>query len=92
MDCAQELDDDFILLNGDVVFHQKVLNSLLDSSHKTYLAINKHKLGEEDIKVILHDDLVLAIGKQLEPFEADGEFIGVAKFSKKACHMLKRKL
>ena len=37
-------------------------------------------------------DLILEIGKQLQSFEADGEFTGVAKFSKKDCQAMKTKL
>jgi choline kinase len=89
---TQRLNDDFVLLNGDVVFSQNVLRSLLDSRYETCLAIHKHKVGEEEVKVLLHDDLILEIGKQLQSFEADGEFTGVAKFSKKDCQAMKTKL
>jgi choline kinase len=40
------------------------------------------KLAMKEVKVLLKDDLVISIGKHLEPSKADGEFIGVAKFSK----------
>ena len=88
----QELDDAFVYLNGDVLFHRQILHRLLNSPRKTCLAVSAHKLTEEDVKVILHDDLVLAIGKHLQTFEADAEFIGIAKFSKGASKALKRKL
>lgn len=88
----QHMDDEFIYLNGDVLFDRRVIDALLNSFHNTCLAVSKHKLTEEEVKVILHDDLVLSIGKHLAPLKADGEFIGVAKFSKKVGDMLKQKL
>jgi choline kinase len=88
----KEVKDDFVLLNGDVFFHSKILSCLLDSNYKTCLAVSRHRLGEEEVKVLLKDDLVISIGKHLEPSKADGEFIGVAKFSKNENGLLAAKI
>jgi choline kinase len=88
----KEVKDDFILLNGDVFFHSEILRRLIDCKYKTCLAVCKHKLGEEEVKVLLKDDLVISIGKHLEPSKADGEFIGVAKFSKNENNLLAAKI
>lgn len=88
----QHLDGPFILLNGDVVFTSKILENLIKSRHGTCLAISKHDLSDEDVKVIMHDELILSIGKHLKPYESDGEFIGVAKFSGQTNQVLKKKI
>ncbi len=88
----KEVNGAFVLLNGDVFFHSEILSRVLDSAYKTCLAVSKHKLGEEEVKVLLKGDLVISIGKHLEPSKADGEFIGVAKFSKNENGLLAAKI
>jgi choline kinase len=75
--------DDFIYLNGDVVFHNEVLERLLKTHYNTCIAVEKKQVGEEEVKLRLAADIVKAIGKDIEPSRANGEFIGIAKFSRK---------
>jgi len=75
--------DDFLYLNGDVVFHKKVLERLLKARYDTCIAVEKKHVGEEEVKLQLATDIVKAIGKDIEPSKADGQFIGLAKFSRK---------
>ncbi|MBI3963573.1 MAG: NAD(P)H-dependent glycerol-3-phosphate dehydrogenase [Candidatus Kerfeldbacteria bacterium] len=75
--------DDFLYFNADVVTHPLVVERLVRSSHPTCLAVNKARTAEEEVKVILRDDSSIGrIGKTLNPTEAAGEFIGIAKFAK----------
>jgi len=76
-------DSDFIYLNGDVVFHREVLKRLLDSCHDNCIAVERKLVSEEEVKVVLgSNNIVKAIGKNIELSKAYGEFIGIAKFSK----------
>lgn len=75
--------DDFVYLNGDVVFHTGVLERLLKSCFETCIAVKREKAGEEEVKVRLSANRVEKIGKDMRASDADGEFIGIAKFSKK---------
>lgn len=77
----EEANEDFVYLNGDVVFHKNVLKRLLDSQFDTCLAIKKKKVGEEEVKVELVSNVIKTIGKKIQPVEAHGEFVGIAKFS-----------
>lgn len=88
----QSINGPFIYLNGDVFYDDKIINCLLTSPRKTCLAISKHELTQEEVKVILREDLVIAIGKHLQPVESYGEFIGVAKFSEESAKSLKKQL
>lgn len=75
--------DDFVYLNGDIVFHRSNLERLLNSRYDTSIALKRRKVGEEEVKVQLASNLVVAVGKNIDPSKADGEFVGIAKFSKR---------
>lgn len=78
-----EMDTDFVYLNGDIFFHVNVLRRLIDSKYDTCLAIDtKRMVGKEEVKVRTIDGVIREIGKEMEASLADGEFIGIAKFSK----------
>lgn len=88
-----EMNTDFIYLNGDVFFHRDVLRRLIDSEHNTCLAIDrKRRVGEEEVKVKIVDGLVKEIGKEIKASMADGEFVGVAKFSNEINVAFKKRL
>lgn len=87
-----EMNTDFIFLNGDVFFHVDVMKRLLNARHGSCLAIDRKKVGEEEIKVKIEDGLVTEIGKKINPSIADGEFVGIAKFANKINDSFKRKL
>ncbi|MFX0197196.1 MAG: phosphocholine cytidylyltransferase family protein, partial [Candidatus Hodarchaeota archaeon] len=78
-----EIKKDFVYLNGDVLFHKDVLNRLINSKYDNCLAIDKKDVGEEEVKVKLLLSVVKAIGKKIERSKAQGEFIGIAKFSQR---------
>ena len=82
----EHLLDGFVVLNCDVLFHPQLLARLLSSPFADALLIDlvdKHnnQLGEEEMKVKLRDGLVVDIRKDMEPAEADGENVGIVKFS-----------
>lgn len=79
----ERIRDDFVYLNGDVVFHKEVLERLLKSDYDICIAVERKQASEEEVKVRLVSNLVEAIGKDMEPSKAHGEFIGIAKFSKR---------
>src|SRR5215208_6198075 len=82
----EHLLDGFVVLNCDVLFHPQLLARLLSSRFDDALLVdlvdkkNNH-LGDEEMKVKVSDGLVVDIRKDLEPAEADGENVGIVKFS-----------
>ncbi len=78
-----EMNDDFLLLNGDTLFEERVLTGLL-ARHEApvHMAINhKGRYDEDDMKVVLSGDGSLkAIGKALPGMRPDGEAIGMTVF------------
>jgi choline kinase len=82
----EHLVDGFVVLNSDVLFHPELLSNLLESSRPDALLLSKTEdqsgpLGDEEMKVKLRGDLVVDISKQMDPLEADGENVGIVKFS-----------
>ena len=84
----EHIRDDFVYINGDVVFDRRVLERLLRSHYDTCIAVEKKRVNEEEVKVRLASNLVVGIGKDLELSKADGEFVGIARFSARFSHLL----
>jgi choline kinase len=78
-----EMQNDFILLNGDTLFEAAVLERLLASPPATLtLAINrKAAYDDDDMKVALDaEGRLRAVGKTLDPGIVNGESIGLMYF------------
>lgn len=75
-------DNDVLLLDSDILFDPQIITSLLKSTHPNCLALNKHELGDEEIKVIADtDNKILEISKTCSIQDAIGESIGIEKMS-----------
>jgi len=79
----QHLLDGFVVLNCDVLFHPELLAKLVSSPFDDALLVDvaNRQLGEEEMKVKISDGLVVDIRKDMDPSEADGENVGIVKFS-----------
>ena len=89
----EHLLDGFVVLNCDVLFHPQLLTRLLSSPLADALLIdlvdkNNNHLGDEEMKIKLNDDLVVDISKDIDPAEADGENVGIVKFSAEGARRL----
>jgi choline kinase len=85
------LTDGFVVLNSDVLFHPQMLADLLESDHANALLLSDTDtapLGDEEMKVKVQDQLVVDISKQMDPLEADGENVGIVKFSASGARLL----
>ncbi len=77
------MDGDFLLLNGDTIFEDRVLSRLLEerSSPITVTIDHKESYDDDDMKVSVDEDgRLLAIGKTLKPEIVNGESIGMLCF------------
>src|ERR1051325_2715967 len=80
----EHLADGFVVLNSDVLVHPHLLANLIESSSDDALLLSDTDptpLGDEEMKVKLREDLVVDISKDMDPHEADGENVGIVKFS-----------
>ena len=74
--------DDFLLLDSDILFDKEIISKLLDNATPDCLALNRHSLGEEEIKVIVDaNNKVIEISKICDIEAAIGESIGIEKIS-----------
>ena len=84
------LEEDFILINGDNVIEPEIISRLADSNNTGMIIDNFKELDEESFKLIIDDgsyneDKTIAngkinsIGKGLDIPSSTGEFIGVSK-------------
>lgn len=81
---ARKDDSNLIIVYGDIVFEQSILEDLLATEGDIVCVVDrKSELDAEDEKVLLEDDLIMAASKELDPWEANGEFIGLARLSRR---------
>lgn len=70
---------DFLLLDSDILFDGAIIRRLLNTDG-TCLAVNRHQLGEEEIKVITDEENnVVEISKVCSIEHAIGESVGIEK-------------
>ena len=75
-------EEEVMLLDSDIVFDPQLLSRLLSAKQENALALNRHQLGDEEIKVIADKDMkVLEISKTCSIDEAIGESVGIEKMS-----------
>jgi 2-aminoethylphosphonate-pyruvate transaminase len=81
----RKMEDDFVLLNSDVVFDYEALNLLKNYQKRTALLIDDTKpLGYEEMKVkVTKTNIIRDISKNLNPSTSRGEYIGIMKVSSK---------
>jgi choline kinase len=89
----EHLVNGFVVLNCDVLFHPELLTRLLTAPHDDALLIDfvdkqNNQLGDEEMKVKVRGGVVVDISKKMDPAEADGENVGVVKFSRDGARRL----
>ena len=72
---------DFLLLDSDILFDPQILPAVL-AGEGSALALNRHELGEEEIKVIVDDrQQIVEISKVCSIAKAIGESVGIEKMT-----------
>jgi len=88
----EHMRDGFVVMNGDVLFHPQLLIDLLSSPCEDALLISYSDpaapLGDEEMKVLLRNNCVAEITKQMDGRLADGENVGVVKFGVSGARLL----
>lgn len=80
-----EMDEDFILINGDNIFHHSVLNDLIreDKTKEICMVIDKKdEYSSDDMKVSIDGNRILRINKKIPTEETHGESVGIIRFTK----------
>ena len=79
----EEMDQDFIILNGDTLISPEIVATLITGT-KTPITVTidiKDSYDLDDMKVQREGDRLLQIGKRLEPRETNAESIGMLAFT-----------
>lgn len=95
-----EMDDEFVFSYSDIIFEQSILGRLLESKADISLVIDidwlehyehryQHPITEAEV-VVLESNRIIKIGKSItSPDRVYGEFIGLAKFTKRGAEILR---
>lgn len=76
------MDQDFISINGDDMFTPEVIRTLLQSQENITMVIDeKEHYDDDDMKIVKVNGQVLKVSKQIPMEEANGESVGIIKFS-----------
>jgi L-glutamine-phosphate cytidylyltransferase len=92
-----QLPDGAVVLNGDVLFHPRLLSDLLSACCEDALLVeyrprSPEAFGTEEMKVSVRGGCVLDLGKTLAWQDTDGENLGIAKFGRAGGTLLARSL
>jgi|WetSurMetagenome_2_1015567.scaffolds.fasta_scaffold196250_2 choline kinase len=79
------LGSDMMMMDSDIVFDKRIITKLIDSGFKNCLALKRHDVHDEEIKVKADEQgRVVEISKEVKPSDAAGESIGIEIFGKEA--------
>lgn len=74
-------DREFLLMDSDILCDPAVV-SRIASETESALAVNRHELGEEEMKIVVDaSKRITAISKTCRPEDAMGESVGIEKIS-----------
>ena len=83
----REIKEGFILINGDNVFDWAILEKLaVSKSNLTAIISQKSIYDSDDTKLLIHDEHVIKIGKELKPEQTNAEWTGMCNISSDAKH------
>ena len=87
-----ELEGSLFILYSDLIFKRDIVDKLMQDENDFSIAISPTHLNTEAEKVLLQDNFVLEIGKEIPYDSSCFEFVGIAKFSPKGVQHLKETL
>ncbi len=74
-----EKSNEIVVINGDTVFDQRILEKLVRCDRTSIVVDNVKDLTDESFKVkVVPNGRIVAIGKQLSTTDSTGEFIGLS--------------
>jgi L-glutamine-phosphate cytidylyltransferase len=78
----KSINDDFLFLHADTLADRSIWDTLIKAKGEMVLPFERKQCCEEEMKVLLKDNKVIQITKEMDADLADGEFLGIAKFEK----------
>lgn len=85
------IDDDFLLLENDMVFEERAINEILKSKDRDCMVITNESGSGDEALVEIRDGYVYKMSKDVHQFnKIDGEMIGISKISYKVFNKMLR--
>jgi choline kinase len=75
------VDGPLLVLNSDIIFMREVVELVRDAEGSLTLAVERDRVDPEALKAQVEAGRVRALGKELDPAAAFGEFIGISRMS-----------
>ena len=76
------IDDDFLLLENDMVFEERAIKEILKSKNRDCMVITSESGSGDEALVEIRDGYVYKMSKDIHQFnKIDGEMIGISKIS-----------
>lgn len=86
---SKYIEEDFILIEGDLFFEDKALKELLDSEKRDCVLLTKRSESGDEEFVQLKNDYLFKLGKDIHQFNrVDGELVGIIKVSYKLLDLM----
>lgn len=81
--CKDYINDDFILLENDMIFEERAIFNLLEDKNRTSMIITSESGSGDEALVELRNGMVYKMSKDIHQLnKIDGEMIGITKVSK----------
>jgi len=92
MACQKVRGSEFLLMDSDILCDPAAVVRIAQEQTSA-LAVNRHELGEEEMKVVVDaDSRITEISKTCRPEDAMGESVGIEKITADYCEALAREL
>ncbi len=72
---------DFLFLHADTLADKEIWDMLIATEGEMVLPFERKQCVEEEMKILLQDDAIIEISKEIDVDKANGEFLGIAKFT-----------
>ncbi len=80
-----DTDEDFILMDADVLYDQRMIERLLQTDHKNCFLLDQDFIpGEEPVKLCVRNGMIVEFRKKIDPqleFDLQGESVGFFRFT-----------
>ncbi len=86
------LKGELIILFSDILVNQKILKNLCKIKKDICFVIDKNKKLKDTMRVILKKNKIVDVGSHIDPKFANGNFIGIAKYSAVGSKILNKSL
>lgn len=83
------IDDDFLLIEGDLIYEKRAINRLVDTNKRDCIIITNESGSGDEAFVHIKNNLLFKMSKDIHQFnKIDGEMIGISKISYKLFKMM----